>query len=235
MDESLDRFLVWWHHWEMGRNRRWGLEERGRLLGTIPWNCILPWPLLCTSFFFFFFFASSLIPWGNSSFVGSHCYNVPLHNRPRNRASDHGLNSLRPWAITHSSPLKYACQVVSRGSTEAGVTHVFTSKAPGRDDQLPVASNCPVHNSMQIWEPFIYKRWLCFPSGYHFQESEQLCQSSCWRNCLKCTHRARCVQCEAKEKVNKPLVICLKRERETSINSCIYWSCFLIRKHGARN
>lgn len=47
-------------------------------------------------------------------------------------------------------PLKCARQVLSRSTTEAGVTRVFTSKAPGRDNQLPVASNCPVHNSMQI-------------------------------------------------------------------------------------
>lgn len=208
MHESLDRVLAWWHYWEMGRNRRWGLQERGRLLGTIPWNCTLPWPLLCT-----FFSAFSLTRWGNSAFVGSHCYNVPLHNGPRNRSSDHGVNSLRPWTIHTIPPLKCARQVVSHGSTEARVTHVFTFQASRRDNQLPVASKCPVHKSMQIWEPLIYKRWLCFPSGCHFQESEKLCQSSCWRNCLKCTHRAHCMQCEVKEKVNKPLVICLKRER----------------------
>lgn len=76
--------------------------------------------------------------------------------------------------ITHGSTFKLpaARQVVSRSSTEAEVTRVFTSKASGRDNQLPVASNCPVHNSMQIWEPFTYKRWLCFPFGCHFQESE---------------------------------------------------------------
>lgn len=34
-----------------GEKQKWGLEERGRLLGTIPRNCTLPWPLLRTFFF----------------------------------------------------------------------------------------------------------------------------------------------------------------------------------------
>lgn len=140
-------------------------KERSRLLGTIPWDCILPWPLLCTFFPWL---------WGNPSFPGSHCYNAHFIMGPE--TMDWMLWNCEPKHVL--PPLNCSHQAVGDSSTEAWEICIFNPKHQAGTTVSP---------AQQTHEPLIHKRWLCFPSGPHPQESEQLCQGSCWRNRLKCT------------------------------------------------
>lgn len=95
-------------------------------------------------------------------------------------------------------------------------------RAPGRNNQLLIASKRPLQNSKEIASP-------PFPSP------RSCCVGAHAGGTALNVHTVPSMKCEAKEKVNRPLVIYFFLKKETSINSCIYWSRFLIRKHGARN
>lgn len=138
----------------MGRNRRWNLQDRDRWLGTIPWDRILPWPLLCASFS-----ASSLPPWGNSSFTGSRCHHVPLHNGPRNRARDP-----KSWTETHCSFFKLfkPSGSWSEQHQRPGDMHIYP-QSTSRDNQLPVSSKCLVLGKPDTQEVAVLALWIPSP------------------------------------------------------------------------
>lgn len=99
----------------------------------------------------------------------------------------------------------------------SGLTYL--TAAPGRDDQLPIASEnlvqkgkrkqSPGHGKggQAILQPFLPPRPSPVPPQSH---SVRAYAGGTALN----VHRAHCMKCEVKEKVNKPLVTYLKKKKK---------------------
>lgn len=164
----------------MGRNRKLGLEKRGRPLGTCPWDASFP-GLLCFL----------LTPWGNSSTTGVHGHKSLLHDGPwpwTELSETVTQNIASPWICSH--------QVVS-ADTKAQAMCLFTHRVAHGDRQLPLASNCLVQNTNTCESPGHARGgWV---SPLDPTESHSNHQGSCWRNCLKCTYSSLHEMCRERK------------------------------------